>query len=291
MIKGDIDLTENLDFYRDKQLPKLPSIAPWNKDCDLDLNTNYQHIGTINTIYNNTSTITIVNNENELSWNSTRRNNIINTSRRISYSNNSTITNYNTSNWTIVSEEYDDEIISHVYIDPSITNTSNWTIVSEYDDEIISHAYIDPNITSIENTKSIKVSVNNIESINKENIFGPMREQKEIKSSIVHCRKCNKVLIGSNHRTLCDKCFRLSKYQETKNEFLRHKRNRFNLMTRNYFSYIPWFDKPKSRPERIKIPWLRKLNSRIYDDYMRELRYGEEDYSSYLTNMHWLGIH
>ena len=52
MIKGDIDLTENLDFYRDKQLPKLSSIVPWNKDCDLDLNTNYQHIGTINTIYN-----------------------------------------------------------------------------------------------------------------------------------------------------------------------------------------------------------------------------------------------
>ena len=91
MIKGDIDLTENLDFYRDKQLPKLSSIVPWNKDCDLDLNTNYQHIGTINTIYNNTSTITIVNNENELSWNSMRRNN-------------STISNYNTYNWTIVSE-------------------------------------------------------------------------------------------------------------------------------------------------------------------------------------------
>ena len=267
MIKGDIDLTENLDFYRDKQLPKLPSIVPWNKDCDLDLNTNYQHIGTINTIYNNTSTITIVNNENELSWNSMRRNN-------------STISNYNTYNWTIVSEyNIDDDYIG-----------------IEYDDEIISHVYIDPSITSITNTKSIKVSVNNIESINKENIFGHMREQKEIKSSIVHCRNCNKVLIGSNHRTLCDKCFRLSKYQETKNEFLRHKkirhkRNRFNLMTKNYYSYIPWFDKPKSIPERIKIPWLRKLNSRIYDDYMRDLRYGEEDYSSYLTNMHWLGIH
>ena len=236
MIKGDIDLTENLDFYRDKQLPKLPSIVPWNKDCDLDLNTNYQHIGTINTIYNNTSTITIVNNENELSWNSMRRN--------------STISNYNTSNWTIVSEyDIDDDYIG-----------------MEYDDEIISHVYIDPSITSITNTKSIKVSVNNIESINKENIFGHMREQKEIKSSIVHCRNCNKVLI-------------------------RHKRNRFNLMTRNHYSYIPWFDKPKSIPERIKIPWLRKLNSRIYDDYMRDLRYGEEDYSSYLTNMHWLGIH
>ena len=268
MIKGDIDLTENLDFYRDKQLPKLPSIVPWNKDCNLDLNTNCQHISTINTIYNNTSTITIVNNENELSWNSMRRNNTINTSFRVSYSNNSTITN--TSNWTI----YD---IDGDYIG------------IEYDDEIISHTYhIDSNIT---NTKSIKVSVNNIESINKENIFGPMREQKEIKSSIVHCRKCNKVLIGSNHRTLCDKCFRLSKYQETKNEFLRYKRNKFNLMTRNYYSYIPWFDKPKSRPERIKIPWLRKLNSHIYDDYICEIRYGEEDYSSYLTDMNWLGIH
>ena len=280
MIKGNIDLTENLDFYRDKQLPKLPSIVPWNKDCDLDLNTNYQHIGTINTIYNNTSTITIVNNENELSWNSMRRNSTINTSFRVSYSNNSTISNYNTYNWTIVSEyNIDDDYIG-----------------IEYDDEIISHVYIDPSITSITNTKSIKVSVNNIESTDKKNIFGPMREQKEIKSSIVHCRNCNKVLIGSNHRTLCDKCFRLSKYQETKNEFLRHKkirhkRNRFNLMTKNYYSYIPWFDKPKPRPERIKIPWLRKLNSRIYDDYMRDLRYGEEDYSSYLTNMHWLGIH
>ena len=272
MIKGDIDLTENLDFYRDKQLPKLPSIVPWNKDSDLDLNTNCQYISTINTIYNNTSTITIVNNENELSWNSMRRNSTINTSFRISYSNNSTITNYNTSNWIIDSEyDIDDDYIGN-----------------EYNDEIISHVYIDSSIT---NNKSIKVSVNNIESINKENIFGPIREYKEIKSSIVHCRKCDKVLIGSNHRTLCDKCFRLSKYQEAKDEFLGHKRNRFNLMTRNYYSYIPWFDKPKSRPERIKIPWLRKLSSRIYDDYMRELRYGEEDYSSYLTNMNWLGIH
>ena len=31
MIKGDIDLTENLDFYRDKSNKELPSIIPWKK--------------------------------------------------------------------------------------------------------------------------------------------------------------------------------------------------------------------------------------------------------------------
>ena len=63
MIKGDIDLTENLDFYRDKQLPKLPSIVPWNKDCDLYLNTNCLSLAdnpTINTTTTAISNVTII---------------------------------------------------------------------------------------------------------------------------------------------------------------------------------------------------------------------------------------
>ena len=50
------------------------------------------------------------------------------------------------------------------------------------------------------------------------------------------------------------------------------------------------------RKERIcsnlrKIPWLNKLESRIFGYYEEELRSIEEvDNSSYLTNMGWLGI-
>ena len=40
-----------------------------------------------------------------------------------------------------------------------------------------------------------------------------------------------------------------------------------------------------------KIPWLSKLESRIFSYYEKELRSTEEvDNSSYLTNMRWLGI-
>ena len=63
------------------------------------------------------------------------------------------------------------------------------------------------------------------------------------------------------------------------------------------FNYVPWsqkctLKKSKNKGSKLrKIPWLSKLESRIFGYYEEELRSTEEvDNSSYLTNMGWLGI-
>lgn len=43
--------------------------------------------------------------------------------------------------------------------------------------------------------------------------------------------------------------------------------------------------------EKRPIPWLRKLSYRIYNDYMKSLYEDDVDYSKYLTNMGWIGVH
>ena len=57
---------------------------------------------------------------------------------------------------------------------------------------------------------------------------------------------------------------------------------------------IPWDDKDDITDdyyqEKRKIPWLKKLADRIYKDYIQDL-FDEQDYSKYLTNYGWLGLH
>ena len=91
--------------------------------------------------------------------------------------------------------------------------------------------------------------------------------------------KCNKCAIEYSH-PVC-KIFPWDKKQEKDTEF----------------DFVPWSQKlTLKRKERIgsnlrKIPWLSKLESRIFSYYESELRSTEEvDNSSYLTNMGWLGI-
>lgn len=40
-----------------------------------------------------------------------------------------------------------------------------------------------------------------------------------------------------------------------------------------------------------EVPWLSKMLHRIRADYIDDVIYGDQDYTSYLTNMSWLGIH
>lgn len=40
-----------------------------------------------------------------------------------------------------------------------------------------------------------------------------------------------------------------------------------------------------------EVPWLSKMLHRIRADYIDDVIYGDQDYTSYLTNMNWLGIH
>lgn len=40
-----------------------------------------------------------------------------------------------------------------------------------------------------------------------------------------------------------------------------------------------------------EVPWLSKMLHRIRSDYIDDVIYGDQDYTDYLTNMSWLGIH
>ena len=113
---------------------------------------------------------------------------------------------------------------------------------------------------------------------------------KELEAASKRCGYCGKRIIGRNCK--CNKCaieywhpvckiYPWDKKQEKDTEF----------------DYVPWSQKlTLKRKERIgsnlrKIPWLSKLESRIFGYYENELRSTEEvDNSSYLTNMRWLGI-
>lgn len=113
---------------------------------------------------------------------------------------------------------------------------------------------------------------------------------KELEAVSKRCEYYGKRIIGRNYK--CNKCaieyfhpvckiFPLDKKQEKDTEF----------------DFVPWSQKlTLKRKERIgsnlrKIPWLSKLESRIFSYYESELRSTEEvDNSSYLTNMGWLWI-
>ena len=120
--------------------------------------------------------------------------------------------------------------------------------------------------------------------------LGDIRKKKDYSPATKRCGYCGKRIIGRNCKcnkytmeycNLGRKIYPWDKKSEKDTEF----------------DYVPWSKKcTLKREERIgnklrKIPWLSKLESRIFGYYEEELKSTEElDNSSYLTNMRWLGI-
>ena len=113
---------------------------------------------------------------------------------------------------------------------------------------------------------------------------------KELEAASKRCGYCGKRIIGRNCK--CNKCA-IEYYNLGRKIYPWDKKSEKDTE----FDYVPWSKKcTLKREERIgnklrKIPWLSKLESRIFGYYEEELKSTEElDNSSYLTNMGWLGI-
>lgn len=289
MIKGDIDLTENLDFYRKKQLPIIGKIIPWISEKHKKLKQNHNS-------YNTNTTIDHYNRE---------INRIITAMR---YNDSSYIGDIN---FRVV--ENDDDLIeggimleNSDFVTTSITTSNgsrtyntNWRTYTNWTD-INSTYYRSPVITISTNSKKSvdypwKSSKKKID--NTDNVFW-------------YCNCCKNPMIRIGKNTICKSCSSEERidenYLDTRDKISSIEKSTYisrlnraykktagwkDLLYNYVKSEIPWSSNKKrvQKRESIAIPWLRKLNHRVYRDYMQDL-YEEQDYSSYLTNMNWIGI-
>ena len=273
-ITGEIDLTQGLDFFRHKELPSIiPRVLPWVKE----------KIGR-SSIVAHTGYLSPVNTEEDLSLSSNSRitfTNRYSTTIRVNY-------NINTISNTSYSDNFD-SIIS--WYNNTYSNSSSITTTISYNN---SDTYITCDLNNVNgyiDTDNAYI-VSNPKRLETDTKFhlGDIREKKDYSPATRRCGYCGKRIIGRNYK--CDKCaieywhpvckiYPWDKKQEKDTEF----------------DYVPWSQKlTLKRKERIgsnlrKIPWLNKLESRIFGYYEEELRSTEEvDNSLYLTNMGWLGI-
>lgn len=276
-ITGEIDLTQGLDFFRHKELPSIiPRVLPWVKEKT-----------SISSIVSHIRYLQPVNNDQELSLS-------LSSNSRITFSNRYSTTirmSYNINNISNSSSYSDnfDSIIS--WYNNAYRNSSSITTTISYNNN---DTYITCDIDNINgyiDTDDVYINTNSkrLETDSKFHL-GNIRENKDNSLASKRCRYCGKRIIGRNCK--CNKCaieycnlgrkiYPWDKKSEKDTEF----------------DYVPWSQKcTLKREERIgnklrKIPWLSKLESRIFGYYEEELKSTEElDNSSYLTNMGWLGI-
>ena len=275
-ITGEIDLTQGLDFFRHKELPSvIPRVLPWVKEKEkTDRSSIVAH--TEHLLPSNTEAdISLSSNSRIISTNS------YSTTIRVNYSVNNTLSSY--------SDNFDTTI--GWYNNNTYTNGSSITTIVSYNN---SDSYITFDLNSVNeyiDTDNAYI-IHNPKKLETDNKFhlGDVRKKKDNIPASKRCGYCGKRIIGRNCK--CNKCaieywhpvckiYPWDKKQEKDTEF----------------DFVPWSQKlTLKRGERIgsnlrKIPWLSKLETRIFGYYEDELGSTEEvDNSSYLTNMRWLGI-
>lgn len=279
-IKGDIDLTQNLDFYRKKPKKLLPANVnlsrPITKDRlvvnNLSL-TNYEftiHHGTYSdyvtyNTYDNGTTISISNSDWGNTWESIYHNDI------------SSISNSSTNSSIVVS-----------------ATEPNGTVIS-------SATYsIKLNYSNYSYSNTLKKISEKLFSLWK-HVEKKFMEKDSIK--VVSCSNCGIMYITTENSKgyhLCKECNRL----ESALDKMMNCMDGYGFIRkpeRAYYGRVPWDnDNPYDKRNRVSfsgrgssnrpIPWLRHLNHRIYEDYMDELEGEEKNYDSYLTNMGWIGV-
>lgn len=297
IIEGDIDLTQNLDFYRKKPQKLLPAnISLKGRHDEPDSKINIDN----GSCYINT----ISNSSIQLYYN--------NTAERVY-----TIYNRNRNRYNYI-DTYDDDEPLFNSITVSDSNDYSMTISSSNTTSTIYTTrtqintvweWIDDNWTTLK-TKSKKF----ISSLEEKFKLWSARPKHEMIDSlhICYCYECGTSFLSTSSNGKCKKCLQEEHIKEKMDKVINKNRFgfHFNHIQRvdwyDGFDDIPWDIKPrgielmrrhlynlshnKNREYRYGIPWFQKLNTRIYDDYIEELRYGEKDYSSYLTNMGWIGI-
>lgn len=320
-LTGDIDLTDNLDFRRDRGKNELMiigagGIVPWESD----VNDNTYFISTNNISTTNSYTISF----------------------------NNTIETASSSNSWVNNGRFDISIIDNQISEMTIINSDDELRASSINNSFSTISSQFMTFTYNNNTrtysfdcdwKALSDSYNNIEK--KKEKFVPWDEPptkaREPLYPINTCPKCKKIILGD----VCNDC---SKEIESSKAFkffsierritlkkslkafwkesdfdidfynmedvildysecedmpvirsipwdIRRKRRSLS----DYDRY-PWYDRDEEIREWNKasepmFPWMKYLNSWTFSDYMEELESGEEkDYSSYLTNMTWLRL-
>lgn len=266
-LKGDIDLTQNLDFYRKKPpmlLPKNVNLSDINKgkiNVDNPTNTYINISYNDNIIYN-------------MDFSSLYDSNMI----VYNYQNNRSFSETTTSTSTTLYYQYDN---NHQFRFNTFDRNS---IITSMNISFGTKSY------STIKEKIIKIWDHITKS-----------EPKSVKTV---CSQCGKVILNPTAYKYNQCCKSCGSKKDIK--FGRFSFSGFKFYHRDrddnyeYYDDIPWdncFELEKSlwsyynkRSGRVQIPWLQKLSSRIYQDYIEDL-HEEKDYSSYLTNMGWLGIH
>ncbi len=281
MINGDIDLTENLDFYhdkKDKKNDKGTSIIPWNaitsptiNRYDIDPYTSQTSNSTINYINSYTSQST-----------------------------NSTITNFS---WN----RYDDPVyMRYEYLSSNVLTLSYNQLDQDFYTYNTFYDCLNLNYTDYSKCKSFIIdSLGSYfdDSEKESSIFGKYRhhEMKGIKISKLFKKKREDASKNDTVKLFRERdrheyskdltylnsmlaSFRIkASINGSKHEIIDNSRGR----RRPRLMHID--DEYSESKKRLhEIPWLKKLIGWRFDDYVEELRNGEKDYSKYLTDMNWL---
>ena len=276
MINGDVDLTTNLDFYHDKK-NKISSncLIPWKKEVISNL-FSYESQVTWYPTYP-TSTWTSIHTGNTYRFYDNRENL---TGTNITYTNSDVFT-IDSISWSDLANS----TTMRVYDNLMMSNISISTI--DYLNDAYSYTlnYTDPSTTST--TTSIPYKYE-LKTIHKPSIFGE-KSNKFTKSPIKLCFNCCHYTLGSckcnrrvpsliENRTILERFKDKVKYS-VDSFFMKYLKARKHRMHE-------WKNYESDR----KIPWLKNLDHRIYEDYITDL-FEEQDYSRYLTDMNWLRIH
>ena len=248
-LSGNIDLTEKLDFRKDKKLPAIPSGKRWK-----DKLKNISNWFTFNYDGYQYSTVT---------WNSS-----INSINTYYYSND---------------EEYEAPIpTSYTYTiyDPSTSYAWSWgrdqNTITFYSNDIIS------------NTTSSSFAIC-------DNYWGDGSAIISYKNTSTNYpwKRKNKVLMMSEYDSVHNSIHRkpdLDTMYHSNRNLWQHKYNEMESE--------PWVLEPSEydyhiyhKDIREEIPWFKNLKNWILNDYMEDLYDEDRDYSRWLTNMNWLGLH
>lgn len=266
MIAGDIDLTENMDFRRDKPEEKLlPGLIPWKRKNNITDKGNIS-IGNNDTyyVYNfqfNNSNSTISYNINSNSYSITRRPSTysINDSTLYLYDDLDSTTWYSTSS--------------------TITGTSNmYALRMAIRDTYSEINDIKPLYPELSNAELISMSDKLPWSIKK--FKKPIISTRFNKKDTIEIENARWVKISRRKRNQRRGLF----WDETdiENNAYWDIRTTIEEKLNKYLNQLVKYN-------RIAVPWLQDLHSWIYEDYQYSIMNGKDkDLSSYLTNLGWL---
>jgi len=317
LVEGDIDLTQNLDFYRKKPKKLLPANVKLLGRDDVPeskLNTSIDNLY-ITTVSRSSVSISYSNTSNYQTVRRWTINNNNNEEFNYIDIDDSTISNSD-NNLYITSSNYSTSITTTINSSNTTSTSFSMRYILDDSDEL------DSWITTKKNYKRKYNSA--IDTVKRIFSLWDSRDVFEEKRSleIYQCGCGAEFLAPRDFYGCCKKCLRNEELK--KKEEMYASRIRYNRIFQfrhkkivDDYDYIgdevPWHNtgesfgipKPRSSIEaryfmlsgknnstrRYGIPWFQNLNQRIYDDYIDELKNGEKDYSSYLTNMSWIGIH